>query len=126
MGAVNPASSESEDPKPPSKTESKSLKINLDSAVEVKLPAVRGLKAVNFHTSDGKEGWVLRLPGNRPIATPAYPMACCLLAADTAPWSSTPLRPRLAKSRKINTNDDGLTAAVVEGGYVPSTPRVAQ
>ena len=59
------------DPKRPA-TEPAQVKIDLDRAVAVKLPEVAGLKAAGFHTSDGKEGWVVRIPGNRPIATPAY------------------------------------------------------
>ena len=59
------------DPKRPA-TEPAQVKIDLDRAVAVKLPEVAGLKAGGFHTSDGKEGWVVRIPGNRPIATPAY------------------------------------------------------
>src|SRR5262252_5760338 len=48
------------------------FKIDLDKAVDVNLPKVPGLKPVHFQTTDGKVGWALRLPGNRPIATPAY------------------------------------------------------
>src|SRR5262249_28975467 len=48
-------------------------KIDLRAAVNVNLPSpARNLEAVSYETPDGKTGWVLRLPGNRPIATPAY------------------------------------------------------
>src|SRR5258708_10511138 len=35
-------------------------------------PTSRDLEAASLGTPDGKNGWVLRLPGGRPIATPAY------------------------------------------------------
>ena len=48
-------------------------KIDLSAAMNVNLPGpVRDLEPASFRTPDGKAGWVLRLPGNRPIATPAY------------------------------------------------------
>src|SRR5258708_39288171 len=48
-------------------------RIDLSTAMNVNLPATsRDLEAVSFGTPDGKNGWVLRLPGGRPIATPAY------------------------------------------------------
>src|SRR5260370_805757 len=48
-------------------------RIDLSKAMNVNLPAPgRDLEAVSFGTPDGKTGWVLRLPGGRPIATPAY------------------------------------------------------
>ena len=120
MGAIRPASSESGDPKPPTKTESaKALKINLDTAVEVKLPPVRGLKAVNFHTSDGKDGWVLRLPSNRPIATPAYSDGMLFVGGGYGSHEFYAFKAKTGEvAWKISTNDDGPTAAVVEGGYV--------
>ena len=41
--------------------------------MNVNLPATgRDFEAVSFGTPDGRSGWVLRLPGGRPIATPAY------------------------------------------------------
>src|SRR5712691_2386719 len=62
----------------PSKTAERPAKqavqrIDLSAAMNVNLPATkRDLEAVLFGTPDGKEGWVMRLPGGRPIATPAY------------------------------------------------------
>ena len=50
-----------------------SRRIDLSTAVSVNMPIPqRDLQSAPFTTKDGKSGWVLRLPGNRPIATPAY------------------------------------------------------
>src|SRR5690349_13680843 len=51
----------------------KQIKIDLSVAVKVPLPAeLKELQPAAFKTSDGKEGWVVRVPGGRPLATPAY------------------------------------------------------
>ena len=120
MGSVNPSSTGGGDLKSPAKTgPAKSLKINLDTSVEVKLPEVRDLSAVGFHTSDGKEGWVLRLPGNRPIATPAYADGLLFVGGGYGSHEFYAFKSKTGEiAWKINTSDDGPTAAVVEGGYV--------
>lgn len=46
--------------------------IDLLDAVKVGLPRSRLLKPVEFRTPDGRSGWVVHLPGARPLATPAY------------------------------------------------------
>ena len=57
----------------PEKIAPKNLKIDLSKAIEVMLPQPKeGLKPAAFQTSDGKAGWVVQIPGGRPIATPAY------------------------------------------------------
>src|SRR4051812_41028489 len=49
----------------------KQIKIDLGAAVKVPLPAgVKELQPAAFKTADGKEGWVVRVPGGRPLATP--------------------------------------------------------
>src|ERR1700755_1418829 len=51
----------------------KQIKIDLSAAVKVPLPeAMKELQPASFKTKDGKEGWVVRVPGGRPLATPAY------------------------------------------------------
>src|SRR5258708_39582257 len=48
-------------------------RIDLSKAVNVNLPTPkRDREAASYGTPDGKSGWVMRLPGGRPIATPAY------------------------------------------------------
>ena len=49
------------------------IKIDMDKAVAVELPAIpEALKPASFKTRDGRSGWVLKIPGDRPIATPAF------------------------------------------------------
>src|SRR5215813_13557695 len=56
-----------------SNPDAKQVQIDLDEATEFDLPEVKNeLTAVSFITPDGKQGWVMRIPGSRPIATPAY------------------------------------------------------
>src|SRR5262249_29636676 len=56
-----------------SKLDTKQVQIDLDEATEFDLPEVKNdLTAVSFQTPDGKQGWAMRIPGSRPIATPAY------------------------------------------------------
>jgi hypothetical protein len=51
----------------------KRVTIDLDKALAVKLPEVHGqLKPGSFQTPDGRTGWVISIPGGRPISTPAY------------------------------------------------------
>ena len=51
----------------------KSFEVDLNAAVEIGLPKIdTDLQPAAFTTPDGREGWVLRIPGGRPIATPAY------------------------------------------------------
>ena len=98
----------------------KRIEIALDHATDVALPRIAAdLKPVAFKTSDGKTGWEVRVPGGRPIATPAFADGMIFVGggygshefyafnADTGDlvW-------------KMQTSDDGPTAAVVEAGYV--------
>lgn len=95
-------------------------KIDLAAAMKVNLPDARqDLEAVRFGTADGKTGWVLRLPGRRPIATPAYADGMLFVGGG---YGSHEFYAVDADSGKviwmIHTGDDGPTAAVVEDGRV--------
>src|SRR5260370_15276477 len=58
---------------PPSNTPPKKIEIALDKATDVALPKIANdLEPAVFKTADGKAGWVVRIPGGRPIATPAF------------------------------------------------------
>ena len=58
-------------PEPPARVAAP--QIDLRKAVALALPEPPGtLQAATFQTPDGKSGWVLRISGARPIATPAY------------------------------------------------------
>ena len=100
--------------------QAKQVKIDLDRAVAVSLPKMpRDLKPVAFKTSDGKEGWALRIPGERPIATPAYAAGLVFVGGGYGSNEFYAFDARTGALRwKMHTSDDGPTAAVAEDGYV--------
>jgi len=95
-------------------------RIDLSAAVNVNLPEPkRGLEATPFATKDGKSGWVLRLPGNRPIATPAYDGGMLFVGGGYGSHEFYAIDSETGKIIwKIQTGDDGPTAAVVYDGMV--------
>lgn len=98
----------------------KQIKIDLSAAVKVPLPpGMKELQPASFKTKDGKEGWVVRVPGGRPLATPAYSDGMLFVGGG---YGSTEFYAFDAKTGKlawkINSGDDGPTAAVVEDGLV--------
>jgi outer membrane protein assembly factor BamB len=98
----------------------KIARIDLDQAKRVELPTPRQqLTAVNFETPDGRTGWVVRVPGGHPIATPAYADGMIFLGGG---YGSHELYAFNAETGVLvwqtKTSDDGPTAAVVEDGYV--------
>lgn len=96
------------------------VKIDLNKAVEVKLPAMpHDLRPVNFKTTSGKQGWSVKIPGGRPIATPAYADGMLFVGGGYGSHEFYAFNAETgALVWKIKTSDDGPTAAVVEGGYV--------
>jgi len=96
------------------------LRIDLSTAMNVNLPAAsRDLEAVSFGTPDGKTGWVLRLPGGRPIATPAYADGMLFVGGGYGSHEFYAVDSETGKIIwKIETGDDGPTAAVVADGMV--------
>jgi Ca-activated chloride channel family protein len=98
----------------------KQVKIDLSKAVKVKLPAnMRALTPTSFVTADGKRGWAVRVPGNQPLATPAYANGMLFVGGG---YGSHDFYAFDAKSGRLvwktKTSDDGPTAAVVEDGLV--------
>jgi Ca-activated chloride channel family protein len=98
----------------------KKIEINLDKAVAIDMPKVDAeLSATEFKTADGRSGWALRIPGGRPIATPAYADGKLFVGGG---YGSHEFYAFDAKTGKvvwqIKTADDGPTAAVVESGCV--------
>src|SRR6202521_1710463 len=95
-------------------------RIDLSKAIDVDLPAAsRDLEAVSFGTPDGKTGWVLRLPGGRPIATPAYADGMLFVGGGYGSHEFYAVDSETGKIIwKIETGDDGPTAAVVADGMV--------
>ena len=104
----------------PEKSAAQNLKIDLSKAVEVTLPQPKAdLQPAAFKTSDGKAGWVVRIPGGRPIATPAYADGMLFVGGGYGSHTFYAFDAETGALRwKVNTSDDGPTAAVVEGGYV--------
>ena len=94
--------------------------IDLDKAIQVTLPEPKSsLLPAEFRTADGKTGWVLRIPGNRPIATPAYADGMIFVGGGYGSNAFYAFDADSGKLRwKVPTGDDGPTAAVVEDGYV--------
>src|SRR5229473_2964928 len=95
-------------------------RIDLSKAMNVNLPAPgRDLEAVSFGTPDGKTGWVLGLPGGRPIATPAYADGMLFVGGGYGSHEFYAVDSETGKIIwKIQTGDDGPTAAVVADGFV--------
>jgi Ca-activated chloride channel family protein len=95
------------------------MEIDLDRAMPVNLPNPTGLKPVAFKTPDGKEGWALRIPGGRPIATPAFADGMIFVGGGYGSHEFYAFDARTgAVVWQIKTSDDGPTAAVVEEGRV--------
>jgi Ca-activated chloride channel homolog len=95
-------------------------RIDLATAVNVNLPSpARDLEAASFGTPDGKTGWVVRLPGGRPIATPAYAEGMLFVGGGYGSHEFYAVDADTGKIVwKIQTGDDGPTAAVVADGMV--------
>jgi Ca-activated chloride channel homolog len=96
------------------------LHIDLREALALTLPEPKGeLQAAPFQTPDGKSGWVLRIPGARPIATPAYADGMLFLGGGYGSHEFYAFDSDTGKIIwKIQTGDDGPTAAVVADGLV--------
>lgn len=97
----------------------KSVRIDLDRAMPVELPEGPPLKAVAFTTKDGRSGWVVQIPGNRPIATPAYADGKVFVGGGYGSHEFYAFDATTGKvDWKISTSDDGPSAAVVEDDCV--------
>jgi outer membrane protein assembly factor BamB len=98
----------------------KQVKIDLGRAVKVSLPSrTVGLTPVPFKTADGRSGWVVRVPGGRPLATPAYANGMLYVGGGYGSNDFYAFDARTGRLVwKLHTSDDGPTAAVVSEGYV--------
>ncbi len=76
-------------------------------------------KPIEFTTPDGKKGWKVVIPGNRPLATPAVVDGKIFLGAGFGSHEFYAYDAKTGKMVwKYNTADDGPTAAAVQDGYV--------
>jgi len=104
----------------PPATQPAQVTIDLDKSIALELPAAGAdLTPRSFQTKDGRGGWVVRIPGGRPLATPAY--ADGMLFVGGGYGSHEFYAFDAATGRKVwemKTGDDGPTAAVVEDGCV--------
>jgi outer membrane protein assembly factor BamB len=98
----------------------KLVRIDLSKAVKVSLPKPgQDLQPANFKTGDGREGWVVRIPGGRPLATPAYSNGRLFVGGGYGSHEFYAFDAKTGRMVwKTNTGDDGPTAAVVEDGLV--------
>lgn len=98
----------------------KPVRIDLSKAVKVALPKPgQDLQPANFKTADGREGWVVRIPGGRPLATPAYSKGRLFVGGGYGSHEFYAFDAKTGRMVwKTNTGDDGPTAAVVEDGLV--------
>src|SRR5262245_18000364 len=103
-----------------SKLDVKQIQMDLDKATAFDLPdAKNDLTAVSFKTPDGKGGWVMRIPGSRPIATPAYADGMIFVGGGYGSHEFYSIDAETGRVVwKMQTKDDGPTAAVVEDGCV--------
>src|SRR5215469_14099482 len=115
--AAQAAASAAKSPGSPAKTVQR---IDLRAAMNVNLPVpARDLEPASYETPDGRTGWVLRLPGNRPIATPAYADGMLFVGGGYGSHEFYAVDADTGKIIwKVQTGDDGPTAAVVADGMV--------
>lgn len=98
----------------------KDVKIDLDKAIDVTLPnPKKPLTPAPFKTKDLKKGWIIEIPGDRPIATPTYYEGKLYVGGGYGSHEFYCFDAETgALVWQINTGDDGPTAAVVEDGLV--------
>ena len=120
QGKSQVASAKPEPSATPAAEAPKQIKIDLAAAVKVPLPeGMKELQPSTFKTSDGKEGWVVRVPGGRPLATPAYSDGMLFVGGGYGSHEFYAFDAKTGRMVwKVNAGDDGPTAAVVEDGLV--------
>ena len=101
-------------------TQPASVKIDLDKSVPVDLTNLKAeLTPTDFKTADGRGGWAIKIPGGRPIATPAYADGLLFVGGGYGSHEFYAFDAQTGKKVwQMQTGDDGPTAAVVEDGCV--------
>lgn len=98
----------------------KNIQLNLDKAIDVLMPKPgRSLTPAPFKTKDLKKGWIIEIPGNRPIATPTYYEGKLYVGGGYGSYEFYCFDALTGKLVwQIRTGDDGPTGAVAEQGLV--------
>ncbi|HEY9715388.1 MAG TPA: PQQ-binding-like beta-propeller repeat protein [Chroococcales cyanobacterium] len=96
------------------------MQIPLEKALKIQIPKpAKNLTPSPFQPSKTLKGWVVEIPGNHPICTPAYYEGKLYVGGG---YGSNDFFCFDAETGKLvwqyHTNDDGPTAAVVENGCV--------
>jgi outer membrane protein assembly factor BamB len=80
-----------------------------------------------WQSKDGlRNGWMMTIPGRRPLATPAVADGRLFLGGGFGSYDFYALDVTTGHVVwQYQTEDDGLTAAVVHGAASPSTPKAA-
>ena len=94
--------------------------IDLDQATRLEMPTPAGsLCPKGFEGTRGRGNWYLRIPGGRPIATPAYEDGLLFVGGGYGSYEFYAFDASSGEvAWQIRTSDDGPTAAVVERGFV--------
>jgi len=101
------------------RTDTTTIALDLDGALDITIPAGDALSPLPFTTPDGRSGWCLRIPGGRPIATPAYADGMLFVGGGYGSHEFYAFDAATGELVwQIATADDGPTAAVVEDGLV--------
>lgn len=98
----------------------KTVKLDLDKAVDVTLPKpAKPLTPAPFKTKDLKKGWIIEIPGDRPIATPTYYEGKLYVGGGYGSYEFYCFDAETGNLIwQIKTGDDGPTGAVAEQGLV--------
>ncbi len=98
----------------------RTVKLDLDKAVDVNLPKpAKPLTPAPFKTKDLKKGWIIDIPGDRPIATPTYYEGKLYVGGGYGSYEFYCFDAETGKLVwQIKTGDDGPTGAVAEQGLV--------
>lgn len=82
-------------------------------------PIPNATEPVAVETREGKKGWKVTIPGNRPLATPAVVDGKVYVGGGFGSYEFYCLDAKSGKQQWVyRTGDDGPTAAVVAEGYV--------
>jgi Ca-activated chloride channel family protein len=82
-------------------------------------PAPAVPEPVSFTTKEGKKGWKIAIPGQRPLATPAVSDGKVFLGGGFGSHEFYAFDAQTGKKIWLyRTGDDGPTAAVIDQGYV--------